>query len=943
MQESIDYIVTAKDQASQVFQSIQRNFGGLNKAMREVDAQSPQSNAQSFFSQSTMALMSGTGNMIKGLGDKMAGLTQQIRSSRGDTEAARNGLASMGMGTEALDLMEAKAAEVGMKYGIMTSKIMDANYALKGGMSYLNDEALTGLTELAASVTAATKSTSNTISNMFANAANTVGSEFQNNSEAMKNFLHEFAYGAAAVVNIGKAEGDQVASYTKVVGSGLKNIGLTMAEQFAVMTTAITTQGSGERAATVMTSGIAKGWFKFKKNLEGEGIDTSNFLGTFEQLKERVSKMGNEEKETYLGKIFGNAKSGKMDAYVKKSVNMLLDNAKLTRDAYNGVNTAMEEGRAAAISGTLSVEDSLGKMASAFQSGPQYMMEQMKVRQQNLMEQTAKLIKNTASPFMSLKSSILGVAETLVNTQPQLVGTFLGMSESIGSAVSAFGGFMSQIGNIGRGIESLKLFQKTMDSMGLLNIFKKKAQPVLGPSLNMMKPPKFKQAWFATIKNYVKNYTQAGLKTAINTVKLPALKIKAIIDKKVAGTQFGQITSGIGQKLGGMNWGKIGSGALKIGGGILGAAALALPFAMKDPKMKKDIEGIMKTTMDAIKPVLKSLMPVFRDIITAIKPLIPIILKALMPIFPPLVNIIGKLAKSLVPIIPPLIKIVSKVFAVLIPIIERLLPPFMMLVELFINMASIIVDLLAPVIEWIGNAFAGLVNAIVGMIPDWMLSNEMENSKYASKISAGEGTQEDLKRIVINKLIDEQGMTGLNMENFDSQLAGMSSEGQARVKQMMMTDLSSLKGKSSDEISQMVSQGIKTQTDAYGNSSMTKEQKDSINKAYGQTESVSLLQRISGLEKDTGMNFIKNGQIDREKLESYAMSNQSTKQGAVAAQLAQATQNITIPKVEINVNNPNLTAEELASAVQSGVSNSMKQHEIQSGKAAKNNVQRQNG
>lgn len=373
----------------------------LSQAMQQLDqvglkgktaAQGTNINQQSFFSQSTMALMSGTGQIIKGLGDKMAGFTQNIRMARAATESARNGLASMGTTAAELDSLEKVARTVGERFGIMKSDILEAGYALKGGMSYITDSKILGdLMGLGVQLGAATKATSDTVSNMLANAGNTIGASLQGDQKKFREFQFQFANSAAAVVNIGKAEGDQVAAFTKNIGSGLLNLNQDLATQQALATVLITTTGSGERAATMVTSGLTKQWTYYMKGLERVGIRTKESNGNIRsmvpvlaELKQKMVGMTALQKEDFMKSIFGSAKSGNMTAYTVKAINSLMDNSEMLTDTYGKMQTAIIEGTRAA-RGEIELSNTMmGQMAQAFQRGPAFTMEQMKVKQQNL-------------------------------------------------------------------------------------------------------------------------------------------------------------------------------------------------------------------------------------------------------------------------------------------------------------------------------------------------------------------------------------------------------------------------------------------------------------------------------------------------------------------------------------------------------------------------------
>lgn len=766
----------------------------LSQAMQQLDqvglkgkaaSQGTNINQQSFFSQSTMALMSGTGQIIKGLGDKMAGFTQNIRMARAATESARNGLASMGTSVEDLNILENTAKGIGEKFGIAKSQILDAAYNLKGGMSFLTSSGLNNIMEVGVQLGAATKATSEDISNLLANAGNTLGGSLQKDEKAFVEFQYQFANSAAAVVNIGKAEGSQVAAFTKNLASGLQNVGQDLATQQALATVAITTQGSGERGATVINSGLAKNWFRYMKTLEQVGIKTKDANGKirsmvpiFEELKAKTANMGLEQKNSFLGHIFGSPKSGKMDTYVDKAVNMAINNAGLLRTAYDESNKAIIEGTKAA-RGELNLTDTMmGKMAKSFQQGPAFTMEQMKVKQQNLMEEMALNIKSSTSPLITLKTKFLDFAKTIVANKPQLVGTFLGMSEMIGTSISSVGGFITQTGNVFRSFESIKLFLNTMKGFnlfkggGLKNIlpsgndFKLKFKPDYTPQPSML--ANLGRAISTTVSNgfkrtgavlsYVVSNALDGIKNKIATkiaapISSALSKAANSINSKIAGTGFANFTSklgsgmssfgkGIADRVKGIDWKGtlkgIGSGLLKIGGLALGAGALLAPMMMKDPAFAKDINEMVKLLKDsvgvllkdisaALKPLMPTIKTVFKDLLSSLMPVVKKLLALIMPLLPPLVQIIDQIAKAIIPLLPPIMEIFQVLVDVLLDVMPSILDAVMPLVEALLPLLK---SIIVPVIKASGEILKGILKAVYYLIPESMLSNEQRMKKY---------------------------------------------------------------------------------------------------------------------------------------------------------------------------------------------------------------------
>ncbi|MBP7315478.1 MAG: phage tail tape measure protein [Chitinophagaceae bacterium] len=825
----------------------------LSQAMQQLDqvglkgrtaSQGMNVNQQSFFSQSTMALMSGTGQMIKGLGDKMAGFTNNIRMARAATESARNGLASMGTTAAELDKMELTARNIGESFGIAKSEILDAAYALKGGMSYVTADTLNELMGLGVQLGAATKATSNTVSNMLANAGNTIGASLQGDAKAFKEFQFQFANSAAAVVNIGKAEGDQVAAFTKNVGSALYNLNQDLATQQSLATVLITTAGSGERAATQVTSGIAAKWTTYMKGLERVGIKTTesdgrirSIVSVIGDLKQMMDKTFDPKdaigRENFMKSIFGSEKSGVMEKNTTRAINALIDNSLMLTSTYEKMQGAIEEGSKAA-RGEIELSNTMmGQMAQAFQRGPAFTMEQMKVKQQNLMEEMATSIKNSTSPLINLKSKFLDFAKSIVANKPQLVGTFLGMSEMIGTSVSSIGRFITQTGNVFRSFESIKLFMNTMKGLnifkggagGLLknilpsgNDFKIKFKPDYTPQPSMLS--NLARAISTTVSNGFKRTGAVlssvvlnaldGIKNKIATkiaAPIGSAISKAVnsVNAKLAGTGFGNFTSklgsgfsnigkGIGDRIKGIDWKGtlkgIGSGLLKVGGLALGAGALMAPMMMKDPAFAQDIREMSKVLKDtvglllkdimvALKPLMPTVKMVFKDLLKSLMPIVKKLLELIMPLLPPLVQIIDQIAKALIPLLPPIMDILG----VVIDSLLQLIPPILDILLPIINaVLPLMKSILIPTVQVIGDVIKGILKAVYSLIPERMLSQEQKQRKYIGlaqdrKDAASKG---DAMRQYAAYAWDATGLKekygDLTYDNFEEQMAKFPAE-----------------------------------------------------------------------------------------------------------------------------------------------------------------------
>lgn len=832
----------------------------LSQAMQQLDqvgikgrsaSQGTNLNQQSFFSQSTMALMAGTGNIIKGLGDKMSGFTNNIRMARAATESARNGLASMGTSVADLDKMELTARNVGESFGIAKSEILDAAYSLKGGMSYVTADTLNELMGLGVQLGAATKASSNTISDLLANAGNTIGASLQGDAKAFKEFQYQFANSAAAVVNIGKAEGNQVAAFTKNIGSGLLNLNQDLATQQALATVLITTAGSGERAATMVTSGLTKSWTTYMKGLERVGIKTTESNGQIRsmvpvlaELKQKMQGMNALEKESFMKSIFGSEKSGNMTAYTVKAINSLMDNSEMLTSTYTKMQGAIEEGTKAA-RGEIELSNTMmGQMAQAFQRGPAFTMEQMKVKQQNLMEEMATNIKSSTSPLINLKAKFLDFAKTIVANKPEMVGTFLGMSEMIGTTVSSAGGFITQIGNVFRSFESIKLFMNTMKGLnifkggagGLLknilpsgNDFKIKFKPDYTPQPSMLS--NLARAISTTVSNGFKRTGAVlsfvvlnaldGIKNKIATkiaAPIGSAISKAVnsVNAKLAGTGFGNFTSklgsglsnigkGIGDRIKGIDWKGtlkgIGSGLLKVGGLALGAGALMAPMMMKDPAFAQDIKEMSKILKDtvgvllkdvtvAIKPLMPTIKMVFKDLLKSLMPVVKKLLELIMPLLPPLVQIIDQVAKALIPILPVLMEIVG----VVIDTIVQLIPPIIdVLMPIIQSVLPVMKSIMIPTIQLIGNVIKGILKAVYFLIPESMLSQEQRQKKYIglAQDRTDKTGKMDAARQYVSYAWDATGLKekygDLNYDNFEQKLAELPAEMRVGIQNVMNT------------------------------------------------------------------------------------------------------------------------------------------------------------
>ncbi|MBW5823424.1 phage tail tape measure protein, partial [Yersinia enterocolitica] len=161
---------------------------------------------------------------------------------------------SLGVAEAGLRKLQHAAIDFTMEYGGAAEDFVRASYDIQSAIAGLTNNELASFTTASATVAAATKSSSQTITAYMG----TLYGIFKDQADAMGkgNWVEQLAGQTATAVQMFKTTGDQMSAAFTTLGASAKSAGIDAAEQFAVLGQLQATM-SGSEAGTKYKSFLA--------------------------------------------------------------------------------------------------------------------------------------------------------------------------------------------------------------------------------------------------------------------------------------------------------------------------------------------------------------------------------------------------------------------------------------------------------------------------------------------------------------------------------------------------------------------------------------------------------------------------------------------------------------------------------------------------------------
>lgn len=417
--------------AGQVSKNVSASLQGMDEAFHKV--------AQS-------------GEQIAGFGTAILGAGASLVSATFDTQTALGELASLGV--QDLQAINDAAAEFSDTWaGTTKDQFISASYDIKSGIASLTDEGVAQFTELAGLTATATKSTTDTMTALFATSYG-IYKDFYSDMSDLE-FGEMFSAGLATAVKNYKTSGSEMASAISALGATATSAGVGMEEQLAIL---------GQLQATMSGSEAATKYRAFLNQAASAGeklglsfTDSNNqLLSTADILEVLQGKYGDTidaiEKQQ-IKEAFGTDEAVAM-------IDLLYGKTDTLRGGIDDLAASMGAGT-----------EVTKEMADAINNTPANQLTVLKQEAHNVAEElgsgllpVAAEAMGAAKELVSGVSSFISKNQEAISTAAPLIMKIASLMVALGLAGALFGrlgsaalGFVSALNTVRKGISGLSV------------------------------------------------------------------------------------------------------------------------------------------------------------------------------------------------------------------------------------------------------------------------------------------------------------------------------------------------------------------------------------------------------------------------------------------------------------------------------------------------------
>lgn len=258
---------------------------------------------------------------------------KRLYSSASGPLKAQGNIATLGMEEKGIQAITRRGFETSLDFGqIDPAKYIDSSYRIKSAISSLNNESVDAYTHAANLTAIATKSQSETMTKLFGLGHGIFSEQFDGDTD----FLNRFSGAVAATVQEFNTDGEDLAQGLQRLGSTATAMGVSMAEQLAILGTTKQVYGSASEGMTGYASYIA-GVGKAQKKLgltftkaNGDLLSIDHVLGI---LKARFGDTFSLAEQMKITEAFGSQEAFKYIASAIKKVDYLKESIKKQQEA----------------------------------------------------------------------------------------------------------------------------------------------------------------------------------------------------------------------------------------------------------------------------------------------------------------------------------------------------------------------------------------------------------------------------------------------------------------------------------------------------------------------------------------------------------------------------------------------------------------------------------
>ncbi|RXJ86959.1 phage tail tape measure protein [Arcobacter sp. CECT 8985] len=359
----------------------------------------------------TMSLAAGTA-ISSGIGSAV--------TSYQDLAAAQGDIASLGIGESGIAKITKEARAFSNEFaGTTAPDFVRASYDIKSGISSLSDEGVAKFTRLAAMTGAATKSSTEEMTKMFALGHGI----FKQQNETDFEFGNRMSAQVGLAVKAFRTEGSDLIAGISNIGAMANKMGVSLSEELAIIGNSKGAFDSASEAATGYRA-FLQGVGSAQEELGLQFTDSEGkmlpMVQILEQLKEKYGDtLQTVEVQDEIRKAFGSGEA-------VKTINGLIDKTDQLRQSQIELNNA-----------TL---DNVEAMAKARNKGREF-----EVLNQKLGNATATIGKLFAPAAYKLGEAIGSIA----NSVSTWIDDNEGLAETLGWVIAGTAGVLTVVGTLG--------------------------------------------------------------------------------------------------------------------------------------------------------------------------------------------------------------------------------------------------------------------------------------------------------------------------------------------------------------------------------------------------------------------------------------------------------------------------------------------------------------
>ncbi len=263
-------------------------------------------------------------------------------SSASQTLKAQGELASLGIAVKGITGITQAGQEMALKFGQVTApEFVRASYDIKSGIASLTDEGVSQFTKFASTTAVATKATTGEMTKLFALGYGIYRQDFESDFS----FGNKFSGAVAAAVQSFRTDGSDLSQGLSNLGGTATAMGVSMAEQFAVIGLAKETYSTASEAATGYRS-VLNGLGKAQEKLGMDFTDAQGKLlelpAILDMIKDKYGDMDLSENMEISEALGGTEASKFLMSLINKTDKLRESTAEMNKAMDGGISKAEE-------------------------------------------------------------------------------------------------------------------------------------------------------------------------------------------------------------------------------------------------------------------------------------------------------------------------------------------------------------------------------------------------------------------------------------------------------------------------------------------------------------------------------------------------------------------------------------------------------------------------